>query len=271
MIGRLQEIAENITHVRERIAAAAGRADRRADDITLIAVTKTHSASIVEMALAAGVADCGENRVQEADEKIAALRDAAVRWHLIGHLQRNKAKRAVALFDLIHSLDGVRLAEALNRQVAEAGDTPDGGAEQPEHDGPLGEPPALRSLSRTRRLPVLLQVNVSGEETKEGFALAGGVSNHALLPDFLTAVERIVALSHLEVQGLMTVAPYAPNPEAARPTFRSLRRLRDELAQRFPQCAWHHLSMGMTDDFEVAIEEGATLVRVGRAIFGERR
>lgn len=241
-----QQIAHNIAAVRERIAAAAGRAGRSPDEITLIAVTKTHSARWIDMALAAGVTDCGENRVQEAEEKVELLRDAQVRWHLIGHLQRNKAKRAAALFDMIHSLDSVKLAEALNRHVEE------------------------ESLLGQRRLPVLLQVNVSGEATKEGFDLVGGVTNQAALTSFVEAARQIVALPQLEVQGLMTVAPYADDPEAARPVFRALRELRDELARQIPESLWQHLSMGMTGDFEVAIEEGATLVRVGRAIFGER-
>jgi pyridoxal phosphate enzyme (YggS family) len=239
----MSAIAANIAAVRERIAAAAERAHRPAAAITLIAVTKTHPASVVAAALDAGIADCGENRVQEADEKRAQLPDAVARWHLIGHLQRNKARRAVALFDMIHSLDSVRLAEALARIVAEEG--------------------------RAAPLPVLLQVNVSGEKTKEGFQLAGGLRS-PVRRLFQADVEQILALPQLDVQGLMTVAPYAEDPEAARPTFRLLRELRDDLAGRFPQSRWPHLSMGMTGDFEVAIEEGATLVRVGRALFGER-
>ncbi len=270
MIGQRQQISENIANVRERMAAAARRGGRGVDEITLIAVTKTHSAAIVEMAIAAGVADCGENRVQEAEDKLEALGAAAVRWHLIGHLQRNKAKRAVTLFDMIHSVDSVRLAEALDRYMAEAEDAAGAPFDQPADNHPLADQFPTASSRRARRLPVLLQVNVSGEESKEGFALPGGLSNGALLPDFLAAVERIVALPHMQVQGLMTVAPYAPGPEAARPTFQALSRLRNDLAQRFPQASWQHLSMGMTGDFEVAIEEGATLVRVGRAIFGER-
>lgn len=266
----MQQVAENIAHVRERIAAAAHRAGRSADQITLIAVTKTHPADVVEMALAAGVADWGENRVQEADEKIAALGASGVRWHLIGHLQRNKAKRAVTLFDLIHSLDSIRLAETLDRHLAESAAQLDVLSPQQAHPGMVGETLAAGSSGHQRRLPVLLQVNVSGEETKEGFALPGGLTNSALLPDFYGAVERIVALPQLEVQGLMTIAPYTSDPEAARPTFRTLAALRDDLSRRFPHGSWHQLSMGMTGDFEVAIEEGATLVRVGRAIFGER-
>ena len=237
----MDSIAHNIAVVRERIAAAAARSGRDSAAIRLIAVTKTHPAAVVDQALAAGVTDCGENRVQEADDKRPAVTGAA-RWHLIGHLQRNKARRAVALFDMIHSLDSVRLAEALSRVMAEEG--------------------------RADRLPVLLQVNVSGEATKEGFQLAGGLGS-SQLSAFYADVERIVALPLLDVQGLMTVAPYAEDPAAARPTFAALRELRDALADR-SGTPWPHLSMGMTGDFEVAIEEGATLVRVGRAIFGAR-
>jgi pyridoxal phosphate enzyme (YggS family) len=240
------EIAHNIAAVQERIAAAARRSGRSADEVELIAVTKTHSPRVVAMALRAGLTNCGENRVQEAEQKIEALAGEQVRWHLIGHLQTNKAKQAVALFDLIHSLDSVRLAEALSRHVDAA------------------------SLLGQRRLPVLVQVNVSGEQTKEGFDLPGGVDNRATFDAFVAEVEQILVLPHLEVHGLMTIAPYVSDPEEVRPVFRSLRVLRDELAGRFPQATWRHLSMGMTNDFEVAIEEGATLVRVGRAIFGER-
>lgn len=235
-------VAERLARVRERIAVAAARAGRNPAAITLVAVTKTHPPALIAEALAAGATDLGENRVQEAAAKIPALAGAlSPRWHLIGHLQRNKARLAVELFDLVHSVDSLRLAEALARHV----------------------PPG-------RRLPVLLQVNVSGEATKEGFALAGGLANRAALEALLPAVEGILALPSLEVRGLMTIAPLGASPEAARPTFAALRELRDELARRFPAAWWEELSMGMTDDFEVAIAEGATIVRVGRAIFGER-
>jgi pyridoxal phosphate enzyme (YggS family) len=241
-------IVDRVYAVRERIAAAARRAGRPVEEITLVAVTKTQPARLIAQALAAGVHDLGENRVQEAIEKIdlLAAERARIRWHLIGHLQRNKARQAAAGFDCIHSVDSLRLAEALDRHV----------------DG--------LSLVGQRRLPVLLQVNVSGEASKEGFDLPGGVANSAAMPAFLAQVERIVALPRLQVQGLMTIAPLGVDPQQARPTFHSLRLLRDELARRFPAAGWEQLSMGMTDDFEVAIEEGATLVRVGRAIFGER-
>lgn len=244
-------IAERLALVRTRIERAAQRADRDPASITLVAVTKTHSPEVIAEALAAGVTDLGENRVQEAAAKIPVLSSAypGVRWHLIGHLQRNKAKLAVGLFDVIHSVDSVRLAETLNRHLQER---------------------AAAARMPLRRLPVLLQVNVSGEASKEGFELPGGVVNQAALADFLIQVESILALPALEVRGLMTIAPIVADPEQARPVFRALRELRDELARRFPQASWAELSMGMTDDFEAAIAEGATIVRVGRAIFGER-
>lgn len=244
---RAQNIAQNIGYIRERMAAAARRAQRSPDETTLIAVTKTHSPRMIALALHAGITDCGENRVQEAEEKIALLPPEGVRWHLIGHLQRNKAKRAATLFDMIHSLDSVRLAETLNHSVEEA------------------------SLLGQRKLAVLLQVNVSGEATKEGFDVVGGIENRAAVDRFVAEMEQIAALPYLNVQGLMTIAPYADDPEMARPTFRALRLFRDEVQRRVSGVTLQHLSMGMTGDFEVAIEEGATFVRIGRALFGERQ
>ncbi|MGQ9927406.1 MAG: YggS family pyridoxal phosphate-dependent enzyme [Chloroflexaceae bacterium] len=243
-------IASRLDQVRERIARAAASAHRDPAAITLVAVTKTHPPEVIAEAIAAGARDLGENRVQEAALKIPSLTAAYpdVRWHLIGHLQRNKAKIAIELFDSIHSVDSLRLAEMLNRLLEERA---------------AGQGP-------TRRLPVLLQMNVSGEASKEGFELRGGIANRAGLEGLLPEVERILALPRLEVRGLMTIAPIVADPEQARPVFRALRELRDELARRFPQAAWAELSMGMTDDFEAAIAEGATIVRVGRAIFGER-
>jgi pyridoxal phosphate enzyme (YggS family) len=237
-------IGERLAAVQERIAAAARQAGRDPGDVQLIAVTKTHPADVVRSAFAGGCRVFGENRVQEAEGKIDALADvrASVQWHLIGHLQRNKAKKAAALFDLVHSLDSLSLAQTLDRHAAAAG----------------------------RRLPVLLQVNMSGEANKEGFALAGWQDDHAVLDRFVADVEQIVALPHLDVQGLMTVAPWSDDPGVVQPVFRATRLLRDELARRFSSTDWRHLSMGMTGDFELAIVEGATLVRIGRAIFGER-
>ncbi len=241
------EIAANIARIRERIERAAVRGGRGPAEVTLVAVSKTHPPELIEAATAAGVRDFGENRVQEASEKIPLVNVPGLRWHLIGHLQRNKARRAAEIFDLIHSLDSVRLAETLDRYVAES-------------------PRAAAGY----RLPVLLQVNIAGEAQKEGFDLPGGLANREQLGAFYAAVEHIISLSHLEIRGLMTIAPYVAEAETVRPVFRALRALRDELARRFPAVSWHELSMGMTGDFEVAVEEGATLVRVGRAIFGER-
>ncbi len=217
-------IAENLRLVRERIAAACERAGRSPDEVTVVGVSKTFPASLVVEAVQAGLQDVGENRVQEAAAKIPQVLEAGVRprWHLVGHLQTNKVKTALGLFDIIHSVDSLRLAESISCRT----------------DGPI---------------PVLLEVNVAGEATKFGFRpeeVAG-------------ALERIAALPGLEVQGLMTVAPIVPDPELVRPVFRRLRQLRDALGLQ-------HLSMGMTDDFEVAVEEGATIVRIGRAIFGPR-
>jgi PLP dependent protein len=250
-----QSITDRIDSVRARIATAARRAGRSAEEITLVGVTKTHPPATVAEALAAGLTHFGENRVQEAEEKIAALAADRERitWHLIGHLQRNKAKKAAGLFDVVHSIDSLRLAEALDRYLVE-----DRG---PRTDAPVRD---------YKPLPVLLQVNVSGEASKEGFGISGWEDRPAALDAFLAEVEALLALPHLRVGGLMTIAPWGSDPQLSRPTFRAARRLRDRLAQRFPQADWSALSMGMTDDFEVAIEEGATMVRVGTAIFGAR-
>jgi PLP dependent protein len=239
------QIAENIAAVRDRIARAAHAAGRDPAEVTLVAVSKTHPAEAVLAALEAGAADFGENRVQEAEQKILALEAerARLRWHLIGHLQRNKARLAARLFDRIHSVDSLRLAEALDRYAAEL---------RPEHP-----------------LSILLQVNVSGETSKEGFDLPGALANPAL-PAFVAEVERIAALPNLRLEGLMTIAPLVEDAERVRPVFRDLRLLRDALSERVPGLALSQLSMGMSDDLDVAIAEGATLVRVGRAIFGAR-
>ena len=245
MMDRVRAIGANVAAIRERIAIAARRAGRDPTDVTLVAVTKTHPPDVIEAAVAAGLVDLGENRVQEAAEKVDLVpgRDR-LRWHLIGHLQRNKARKAVAIFDMIHSVDSVRLAEVLQRHLA---------ADQPG-----------------RRLPILLQVNIAGEAQKEGFDLTGGATNVEALGQLHADVAAILGFDRLDLRGLMTIAPYVEDVEQARPVFRALRELRDELALRFPGASWTELSMGMTGDFEVAVEEGATLVRVGRAIFGER-
>lgn len=217
-------IEQNIQNVERCIAGACERAGRSPDEVTLIAVTKTIGIPAIEAAFNAGIRNFGENRVQEAQPKIeqlASLRPSLI-WHMVGHLQTNKAKTAVDIFDIIHSVDSLRLAETLSQHSQS-------------------------------KLPVLIEVNVSGEATKSGF----------LLPEADEAVKRIGRLPNIEVGGLMTIAPWGSDAEEVRPIFRQLRQLRESLGLR-------HLSMGMTDDFEVAIEEGATLVRIGRAIFGER-
>ena len=217
-------IAENLAVVRERVAEACRRAGRSPDDVTLVGVAKGFPAEAAAQAYAAGLQDLGENRVQEALDKIEALdaRDMRPRWHLVGHLQTNKAKTVAGRFAIIHSVDSVRLAQALSRRARES-------------------------------VPILLEVNVAQEASKFGFAPHEAAS----------ALRAVAALPNLDVRGLMTVAPLAADPETVRPIFRRLRDLRDDLGLR-------ELSMGMTDDFEVAIEEGATMVRVGRAIFGPR-
>ena len=229
------ELVERLAQVRRRIEAAALRTGRTPDDVTLIAVSKTHPASIIRRAIEAGALELGENRVQEADEKISELgRDSGARWHLIGHLQANKARRAVSLFDLIHSIDSVSLARRLNRLCEEAG----------------------REV-----LPVLAQVDLAGEATKSGIS-------EALLPELIQALK---ACERLRLVGLMTLPPFFDDAELARPFFSRLRELRDRHRDEGDFIEGRgELSMGMSNDYEVAIEEGATMVRVGTAIFGER-
>ena len=220
----MTDIATNLATVRARVAAAAERAGRSPHDITLVGVSKTHSVEIVRAAFDAGLRDFGENRVQEATPKIHAMREqgAAARWHLVGHLQRNKVPTAIDLFDILHSVDSERLVEAI-------------------------------SAAATREIRVFIEVNVAAEETKFGVSPA----------DVSKLAERVGRLPNIELAGLMTVAPRVDDPEDVRLVFRALRQLRDAVGLR-------ELSMGMTDDFEVAVEEGSTLVRVGRAIFGVR-
>ncbi len=217
-------IAECLAEVRGRIDMACERAERSPGEVRLIGVTKGFPAAAVAEAVAAGLEDIGENRVQEAAAKIESLAATGVRprWHLIGHLQTNKVKTALNLFAILHSVDSLRLAQELSARAA-----------QP--------------------VPILLEVNVSQEASKFGFSVG----------ELPTALQAIAALPRLDVRGLMTIAPTSQDPEAARHCFRRLRDLRDAAGLR-------ELSMGMTDDFEVAIEEGATMVRVGRAIFGPR-
>ncbi len=223
-----------VESVRNRIQVAAERCGRSGDTITLVAVSKAHPAEAVREGLAAGLIDFGENRVQEAETKIPEVGRRAARWHLIGHLQSNKARRAVELFDVIHSLDSIALAQRLDRICGD--------------------------LNR-EELPVLIQVDLGHETTKTGI-------EEQKVPDLLVALR---ACARLRLLGLMTLPPFFENPEEARPYFRRLRELRDELQIQgtFGERGGD-LSMGMTHDFEIAIEEGATIVRVGTAIFGER-
>lgn len=228
-----ETLEANLARVRTLIAEAAERVGRKFDEITLVAVSKTKPLEMVKLAYEAGVRDFGENRVQEALVKIADFHPSDMRWHMIGHVQTNKANRVAGAFDMAHSVDSLHLARALDRHAGEHG----------------------------VQLPVLLEVNVAGEGSKDGVSLAD-------LPEL---ARQVVVLPHLNVQGLMTVAPLVSNPEEVRPVFRTLRQQRDRLREELPAATWHHLSMGMTDDYCIAIEEGATIVRIGRAIFGERQ
>jgi pyridoxal phosphate enzyme (YggS family) len=220
----MSHIESNLKLINDRIHNACWRSSRSIEEVTLVAVSKTVNAEAVRTAFNLGLRHFGENRVQEATTKIEELSQErpAITWHMIGHLQTNKAGQAARYFDIIESVDSIRLATLLNGQLEQ-------------------------------KKPVLLQVNVAGEDTKSGFELK----------DIHRAAEEIGKLDKLEVKGLMTIAPFTDNPEEVRPVFRKLRELRSDLKLE-------QLSMGMTDDFEVAIEEGATIVRIGRAIFGER-
>jgi pyridoxal phosphate enzyme (YggS family) len=218
------DVRENLARVRERMAAAAARAGRRPDEVLLVGVSKTVEVERLRAAVAAGLAALGENRVQEARPKIAAL-GRGVAWHLVGHLQTNKVRDALELFDLIHSLDRLELVDPLERRAA----------------------------ARGRPVETLLQVNLAGEASKGGVA-----------PDDVgAALEAIAKHDHVRVRGLMAIPPAVTRPEEARPWFRALRGLAERHGLR-------ELSMGMSGDFEIAIEEGATMVRVGTAIFGAR-
>jgi pyridoxal phosphate enzyme (YggS family) len=217
-----ERVAANVERVREEIAAACARAGRPADEVTLISVTKGFGADTVRAAVSAGIGDIGENRVQEALAKQTGLEDLDLTWHLVGHLQTNKVKAALAHFAIIHSVDSVHLAEAIAaRAPAEA--------------------------------PVFVEVNIAAEPSKSGF----------LLDELPSALEAIRSLPRLDVRGLMTVAPITRRPEDVRPVFAMLRREAE-------RAGLVGLSMGMSDDFAVAVEEGATHVRIGRALFGER-
>jgi len=228
------QLGVRLAQVRAQIDAAALKCGRLPHEVTLIAISKTHPASLVREAIQLGATDIGENRVQEAEQKINEVGRSAARWHLVGHLQANKARRAVQLFDVIHSLDSLELARRLDRLCGEEG---------------------------RMDLPVLIQVDLGNEETKSGIDEAG-------LPELIAG---LAELERVRLAGFMTLPPFFDDTEQVRPFFRRLRELRDEAAAKgvFGDRKGE-LSMGMTHDFEVAIEEGATMVRVGTAIFGNR-
>ena len=225
------QLRENLPRVREAIGAAVLRSGREGQEVTLVAVTKSHPPEAIRAALALGIRDIGENRMEELGEKQGLLgRETAV-WHMVGHLQSRKARQAVGSVDLLHSLDTLKLANRLSAFALEDG----------------------------LCLPALVQVNVSGEEAKSGFPA----------DQALEAIHQILALPGLEVRGLMTMAPFVDDEKILRRTFAGLRRTLEE-ARRLPGFVGHELSMGMTHDFELAVEEGSTMVRIGTALFGER-
>ena len=226
---KLRKIADNLKDIKQRITDSAKRAGRNPDEIQLVAVTKMVDIPEVEELIEASQTLFGENRVQEGKRKYEALQNYNLTWHLIGHLQTNKVKHAVPMFDMIHSVDSFKLAEAIN-SVSEK----------------LGK---IQSI--------LLEINISGETSKFGLESQ----------ETIEIVKNILELPNLKLEGLMTMAPFVDDPEEVRPVFRGLKQLRDRLEEEFTNIKLPHLSMGMTNDFEVAVEEGATLVRIGTALF----
>jgi len=238
-------IQARVAEVRNRIARAAGLRRRDPADILLLAVTKTQPAETIHAAYEAGLRHFGENRVEEAvgktlDSSLRALDD--VTWHMIGHIQSRKADQVAALFSWAHSVDRLKVARRLSDAARQGGKT----------------------------LNALLEVNLSGESAKSGFDLSRWPDDRQQENAFITEAQAIAGLPGLRVTGLMTMAPYSANPEDARPIFRRLRELRERLGDTVPKCDWRHLSMGMSGDFELAIEEGATIIRLGTIIFGPR-
>jgi PLP dependent protein len=246
-----REMADKLARVRERIELAASRAGRRAEEITLIAVSKTQSARKILELYEAGVRQFGENRVQERESKLVHLAGLDAKWHMIGHVQKNKAARAARLFDSIDSVDSIALAEKLDRAMAEF-NSEKSGENEPESESPI--------VPDENRLRILIEVKLDPEPAKSGVS-----SENA--PRLLEAILR---MPRLAVRGLMGVPPYFDNPEKARPYFRRMREVRDAIDAQLGAGMFPVLSMGMSHDFEIAIEEGATEVRVGTALFGER-
>ena len=229
----MADVADNLKRVQERVARSAERSGRSSDAVTLVVVTKTHPPERIQEAVDAGARSLGENRIQEAQDKVGDV-SGAVEWHLVGHLQRNKVKAALEIFDVIQSVDSSRLAEEIGKRAVQ--------------------------MQKTAR--VLVQVSTSGADSQFGLAPEA-------TPDFIGQLSEIEGIT---VEGLMTIGEFLPDPEAVRPCFVRLRELRDRIAQQnISGLSLDHLSMGMTGDFEVAIEEGATIVRVGTAVFGSRQ
>lgn len=244
-------IAQNLKHIKERIALAALHAGREPEQVTLVAVSKTVPVTAIEYAIHAGQRHFGENRPEEGERKIPlitqTLHDTSATfekpiWHMIGHIQSRKAPQVLAHFEMVHSIDRVSIAIKLSTLAEQA----------------------------KRTIPVLLECNVSGEVSKYGFNAAGWERDIAIRQNIFNEIAPVLHLPGLKIKGLMTMAPLSDNTEELRPVFVSLRALRDALEEKFPEMILPHLSMGMSNDFEVAVEEGATLVRIGRAIFGER-
>jgi len=226
-----ERVAVSLPEIRDRISNAAGRSGRGSADVTLVAVTKAHPIEAVQAALSHGLFDLGENRTEELEWKRAAVEEGRARWHMIGHVQRRKAPRLVGVADLVHSIDSVRLAERLSNAAVEVG----------------------------KVVSVLVQVNTSGEESKGGFR-GGGLKDE---------VQKVLNLPGVEIRGLMTMAPLTDDEALLRRTFAGVRMLHEELTAVVGYCG-EHLSMGMTNDFEIAIEEGSTMIRIGTALFGKR-
>lgn len=240
-----QSLERNLRAVNERVAEAAARAGRNPDAIALVAVTKTVPAEVIAAAWALGVRHFGENRVEEAEGKISAARaligagDTQPTWHMVGHVQSRKARDVVRLFDFVHSVDSAKLVAELDKRAASAG----------------------------RAIPCLLEINTSGEASKYGVAGDRGPSDADQAAVVLAVAQALAGAVYLRAEGLMTLGPLAAPESHVRRCFQTLRRWQEFLAERVPQARWTHLSMGMSDDFEIAVEEGATMVRIGRAIF----
>jgi len=234
----ISSIRNRYQHVLSLVADATERSGRKAEAVQVVVVSKSKPLRVIQAALAAGISKFGENYAEEAVEKITSLENDAVEWHMIGHVQSRKAEKVAEYFSMLHSLDSVQLAARLDRSCREL----------------------------NRRLPVLLEFNVSGEESKFGFQ----AWDEHQWSDLETDIEQILNFSHMDVSGLMTMPPFFDDPEESRPYFKKLCQLQEYLARKFPQVQWKELSMGTSVDFLVAIQEGATYVRIGHAILGPR-